>query len=117
MPIDHEQFLKQLAERFPEVIGEISDYSHGLLHCEMADFRRVVETAMDQGALWRVELYLRFLNDCRETADPDLANAIDVSFLEDFAFGEITEARLQAVRERMPARLRKQVVALNNRWR
>jgi hypothetical protein len=114
--MNREQFLQQLTARFPEITAAMSEYSRGVLHCEMGDFRRVVESAMDRGELWRVERYLRFVDDCREVAEPALANAIDVSFLEDFALGEFTEARRQAVRERMPARLRKLVVAVNGRW-
>jgi hypothetical protein len=114
--MDRQQFLQQLTARFPEVISGMGEYSQGLLHCEMADFRRVVESAMDRGELWRVERYLRFVDDCREVAEPALANAIDVSFLEDFALGNFTEARRQALREQMPARLRERVVSVNGRW-
>jgi hypothetical protein len=83
----------------------------------MADFRPVVERAMDGEDHWRVEQYLNFLETCREAAGPDLANAVDVSFLEDFAIGEYTPTRHQAVRDRMPERLRQRVVAINGRWR
>ncbi len=117
MPMDREEFIQRLAKRFPEVPTQISDYAHGLLHCEMADFRRVVESAMDSGNHWSVELYLRFLDDCRQAASPELANAIDVSFLEDFALGDHSEERLKAVRERMPRRLREQLVSVDDRWR
>ena len=115
--MDRQQFLQQLTERFPEVVGRFGEYSRGLLHCEMGHFRDVVESAMDGGHLWRVEQYLRFLDECREDADPALANAIDVSFLEDFALGQCTEVRRRAIRERMPARLREQILAANERWR
>ena len=115
--MERQQFLQQLADRFPEVIPQISEYSQGLLHCEIGDFLTVVESAMDRGSLWRVEQYLRFLDDCRQAASPELANAIDVSFLEDFALGEFTVARHRAVRERMPPNLREHVVSINARWR
>jgi hypothetical protein len=116
-PMDRELFIQKLADRFPEVGPQISDYSHGLLHCEMADFRRVVEAAMGAGQHWRVEQYLGFVASCRAAAGPDLANAIDVSFIEDFALGEYTQARHQAVRERMPELLRRRLVAVDDRWR
>jgi hypothetical protein len=115
--MDRGEFPTQLAKRFPEVISRMSDHARGLLHCDVADFRRVVESAMDGGQLWRVERYLRFLEDCRAAAGPALANAVDVSFLEDFALGECTEARRRAVRERMPARLRQAVISVSDRWR
>jgi hypothetical protein len=115
--MDREEFIKSLTEQYPEVLSQISDYAHGLLHCEMADFRSVVEAAMDRGAHWQVGKYLQFVSECREAANPDLANAIDVSFLEDFALGEYNEFRHQAVRERMPERLRERVIAVSERWR
>jgi len=114
--MDREEFIKSLADQFPEVTAQINDYGRGLLHCEMADFRRVVEQAMDGGQNWRVEKYLRFIDACREVAGPNLANAIDISFLEDFALGAYTATRQQAVRERMPERLRQRLLRISNRW-
>jgi hypothetical protein len=115
--MNHEQFLQQLTEHFPEVVAEIDDYARGLLHCEMAVFRRVVESEMDRGKAWRVTQYLRFLDECRSAADPALANAIDISFLEDFALGEFTEARYRAIHQLMPPRLREEIVSANARWK
>jgi hypothetical protein len=115
--MDREMFIQQLTEQFPEVKPRLSDYSHGLLHCEMADFRRVVEAAMDAGQHWHVQQYLNFVSTYRMAAGPDLVNAIDISFIEDFALGEYTATRHQAVRQCMPEHLHQQVVAVDGRWR
>jgi hypothetical protein len=114
--VDHEAFINSLLKRFPEVDAAISDYARGLLHCEVADFLRVVEAAMDSGKDDRVGEYLAFVDECRRVADPDLINAIDASFLENFALGDHTIARQRAVRERMPTLLRRRIIEVDNRW-
>lgn len=88
-----------------------------MLHCEIADFRKVVETAMDDGQHWQAQKYLEFIDDCLDQATPELENAILVSFLEDFALGEVTSGRYAATRERMPDRLRQIVVEASDNWR
>ena len=40
-----------------------------------------------------------------------MRNAVEISFLEDFALGEFTPARHRAVKERMPRLLRKMLEA------
>lgn len=117
VPMDREAFVSRLADEVPEVISAFADYAEGLLHVEMADFRCIVEKAMDEGRHWQVEKYVRFLEDCLGQAAPELENAIEVSFLEGFAPGEYTEARHRAVRERMPQRLRDSVIEVNDHWR
>lgn len=115
--LDREAFITRLTGRFPEVSAAFSEYGAGLLHCEMADFRRVVETAMDDGRHAQVERYLRFVDECLQNAGPELQNAIEVSFVEDFALGDYNAARHNAVRERMPARLRQSIIEVNPEWR
>ena len=95
----------------------IDDIDEGLLHLEVAAFRRCVEQAMDNGRLWDVERYCRFIADSLVNADGALDNAIAVSFIEDFALGDITDLRKKAVLERMPRELREQIIAIDDRWR
>ena len=116
-PMDREAFIRRLSEKFPEVTAAFGEYSEGLLHVEIAEFRSMVEIAMDNGRHWQVEKYLRFLDNCLKQAGPELQNAIEVSFLEDFALGKYSEARHRAVRERMPQHLRECVIEVNDRWR
>ena len=115
--MDRESFLSELLHDFPEVEKAFAKGSQGLLHSEMGDFRKVVETAMDDGRHWQVQKYLEFLDHCLGQAVPELENAILISFLEDFALGEVTSGRYAATRERMPDRLRKIVVETSDSWR
>jgi hypothetical protein len=116
MPISHGEFIGMLGSEFPEVVAGIDQYQRGLLHPEMGAFRRTVEEAIDSGRLWAAERYFRFVERVLSEADPDVRNAIEVSFLEDFALGECTRARHEAVRERMPRRLRNILVGIDPKW-
>ena len=115
-PLDHQRFIAALTQQFPEVAATLDDIDDGLLHLEMAAFRRCVENAMDEGRLWDVERYCRFIDESLRNADDALDNAIGVSFIEDFALGEWSENRHKAVTERLPQRLRNEIVAVNDRW-
>ena len=113
---DREAFIREMAFRFPEVAATFDDIDEGLLHLEVAAFRRCVEEAMDEGRMWDVERYCRFIADSLVNADGTLDNAIGVSFIEDFALEDVTDLRKKAVSERMPRELREQIIAINDRW-
>jgi hypothetical protein len=115
--LNRESFINAIAAQFPEVAAAFDEIDNGLIHLEVAAFRRCVENAIDNGRLWNAERYCRFISDSLANADDDLDNAIGVSFIEDFALGEITEQRRKAVNERMPKTLRDDNVAINDRWR
>lgn len=115
--LDRESFVHSIKSQFPEVAATIDEIDDGLLHLEVAAFRRYVENAMDGGRFWDVERHCCFIAESFANADDALDNAIGVSFIEDFALGEITEQRLIAVRERMPKKLRDEIVAIDDRWR
>jgi hypothetical protein len=117
MSIDHEEIMIMLGSEFPEVVAGIRDDEKGLLHLEMGAFRRMVEEAIDAGRLWAAEKYFRFVDGVFSEADADVKNAIEVSFLEDFAFGEFTRARHKAVKRRMPRRLRDILIEIDEKWR
>ncbi len=117
MSIRHDEFISMLGSEFPAVVAGIRDCNRGLLHCEMAEFRRMVEEAIDNGSLWAAEKYFRFVGRVLNEADSDVRNAIEVSFLEDFALGEFTKARHEAVRRRMPERLRNFLIGIDEKWR
>jgi hypothetical protein len=114
--IDHAGFLAMLAAEFPEVPETFGEYGKGLLHSEMGSFAKLAERAMDQGHFWQAEKYFRFVERVRERATPEVENAIDVSFLEYFAFSEITDERYQAMK-RMPKMLRDILMEIDGRGR
>ncbi len=116
MSISHNEFISMHGSEFPEVVAGIRDFNKGLLHCEMAEFRRIVEEAIDHGQLWAAEKYFRFVDRVLNEVDPDVRGAIEVSFLEDYALGEFTQARHEAVRKCMPSHLRDILIGIDEKW-
>src|ERR1700675_1584517 len=89
--IDHARFLQMLTDEFPEVPQAFDECVKGLLHCEMGVFARLTEEAMDDGRFWQVEQYFRFIERVRDSATPEVENAIDDSYIEFLAFSEVTD--------------------------
>jgi hypothetical protein len=116
MGAGREEFLARLASDFPDVMSGFSPYSAGLLHCEVGDFRKATERAMDSDRLWEAERHFRFVEELLGVADPELRNALEVSYLEDLALGVCTPARHRAVKERMPWALRQILVGHHEQW-
>lgn len=117
MLLGREDFLKRHSSDFPHVVGQIGQYDTGVLHCEVAVFRRATEQAIDAGRLWETEKHFRFVDQLLPKAAPELLNALDVSFLEDFALGGCTHERHRAARERMSASLREILVGRHSNCR
>jgi hypothetical protein len=111
-----EQFLAELGVEFPEVVAQIRPDESGLLHCEVGAFRRATEMALDSGRLWAAERYFTFVERVLRQAEPDLRNALEVSYLEDLAFGELTSERYRGVKERMSSALRAVLIAHRRDW-
>ena len=111
-----EEFLARLRDEFPDVVAHIRPDESGLLHLEMAAFRRATEEAMDAGRLWESERHFRLVEELLEEANPELCNALEVSYLEDLALGECTQARRLAVHERMPRLLRERLAQHRREW-
>jgi hypothetical protein len=117
MEAGRNEFLARLAAGFPDVIAGFGPYSAGLLHCEVADFRRATEQAMDAGRVWEAERHFRLVEELLTVAGPELRNALEVSYLEDLALGECNPARRRAVKERMPKALRQVLIGHHDQWR
>ena len=111
------EFRSLLAATFPEVVAAFTEYDHGLLHCEVGSFRRCTEEAMDGGKEWLAERHFRMVAEVLPAADAELRNALDVSYLEDLALGELTAQRHGIIRDRMPKLLREEIIRINSRWR
>jgi hypothetical protein len=115
--VGREEFLARLVTDFPEAAGGIRDDEAGLLHCEVAAFRRATEAAMDAGRLWEAERHFRLVEELLSVAGPELGNALEVSYLEDLALGECMPPRHLAVKERMPKHLRQVLIGHDEQWR
>ncbi len=115
--VKRDQFIKALAEQFPEAYALINQYERGLLHCEVGAFRLFIEQKMDEGALWYCEKAFRFIEQCLGQADSELQNAIEVSFIEDLAFGKQTARRYAVVKERAPRSLSNRMAQVDMFWK
>lgn len=116
MAARRDEFLARLAAEFPAVIAGFGEYSSGLLHCEVGDFRQATERAMDAGRLWEAEGHFRLVAELLALAGPELRNALEISYLEDLALGEFTPARHLAIKERMPKHLRAILIGHHRDW-
>lgn len=101
-PINREQFLSDLLREFPDALGSLDESAKGLLHCEVAAFRQTVEDACHAGRAWYVERAMRFIAQAIQSADPELSNALEVSFIEDIALGEFTLEARTVIFDRSP---------------
>ena len=109
MPINREQFLKQMKSQFPDGYANISEAEQGLLHCEMAAFRIWVENKLEKGYEWNCQKAFEFIAQCLTKADPQLQNAIEVSFIEDLAlWGNYPEFQ-KVIKERAPKIINKKL--------
>jgi hypothetical protein len=114
--INRDLFLARLKDEFPEVLELMNQYDAGLIHCEIAKFRRATEQAIDASQLWITERHFKFVEESLASADAELRNALVVSYLEDFALGDWSAAPYQAVKERMPKHLRTILIQHSKRW-
>lgn len=117
MAFGRDEFLKRLTCNFPNVVDQINKHESGLLHCETAAFRRATEQAIDANRLWEAEKHFRLVEELLRDAGPELLNALEVSYLEDFALGECTPKRYLAVKERMSKSLRAILVGHHANWK
>ncbi|GJL99715.1 MAG: hypothetical protein DHS20C07_13950 [Methyloligella sp.] len=115
--IGREEYSQLLDEKFPEVASNYKSHDLGLLHCEVAVFRDVMEEAMESEKLWKVEQYIRFVDEVFSKADFELKNALEVSFIEDFAFGDCTTKKYKAVKDRFPVSIQSQLKLLHENWK
>lgn len=115
--IGHSEFIALLMAKFPDLADEVREEGDGLIHLEAAAFRRATERAMDAGRQWDAERHFRFVEQAMHDADPEVENALGVSYLEELALGECTPERYRAVKERMPAKLRAEMAGIQKCWR
>jgi hypothetical protein len=114
--MDRDEFHARLTELFPAGLSGLDDSGQGLLHCEVAAFRENIERACDTGRLGYAERGFRFIEECLERADADLENALEISFIEDFALGEQNAARLRVINERCSNSFRQKLADVHNYW-
>jgi hypothetical protein len=81
------EFFEQLVLEFPELQKELeSDFGRGLNHVQMGAFARVTQQAIEKGNFEHVCRYTTFVDLSFPNADPELENALYVSYLENIYF-------------------------------
>jgi hypothetical protein len=106
--VDEPEFRRLLLKHFPEVSEEIED-DEGLVHLEMASLERLANCCIKSGDLNYLKRIYEFVGDLgrhQSEVDPDVINAIHVSFLEGLNFenkknGEKAKTMLPPVLLRM----------------
>lgn len=105
------EFIEGVKDRFPESFKEMKDVEDGLLHIDMGDFARTTESAIIEGNTELFQTHFTFISELFSKADPDLKNAIYVSYLENvFLFH--TKQKFLDARKMLPMNLSKALVEL-----
>lgn len=60
---------------------------------------------------------MRFVEDALGTAGPELENALNVSFVEDFALGDFSTEARTLVKERTSPRLLREFRTIHDAWK
>lgn len=115
--MNREQFLEKLKTQFPDGYSYVDEIDEGLLHCEMSSFRRWVEDELSKSGEWNCERAFKFIEECLKVANPDLENAIEVSFIEDLALGEHKPKYKKIVKERAPALIKEKMELAHEFWK
>ena len=112
-----EEFLDRLNSEFPEVLSTIDDTEEGLLHCEVAAFRRQTEKAIDNGNEKLVKGHFQLVEKLLQSADTKLENALLVSYIEDLANWGYNRARQKIIKKSAPKSILNLLIADNEHWK
>jgi hypothetical protein len=86
--VDEPEFRRLLLMYFPEVAEEIED-DEGLIHLEMSSLERIANCCIKSGDMDYLKKIYEFVGDLgrhEKEVDPEIINAINVSFLEGLNF-------------------------------
>ena len=98
-----------------ESLKEMQDIDKELLHIDMGDFARTTVKAISDDNTELVKAHFGFIGELFSTANPDLKNAIYVSYLENvFLFD--TKARVLAARKALPENLANALIELEEHF-
>ena len=115
--MDREDYLSELELNFPEAFEQIEDSEKGLIHCEVAAFRRYLEGQMDEGKEWVCEKGFKFIANCLNSPTPDLENALEISFIEDLALGEQKSSYYDVIKSRAPVIIQEKLAISHEFWK
>ena len=91
------EFLKELKQLFPQLRSSVNQ-QHGLMHLEVHEFERFVNSRIAEGDRESVAKAFQFLDRVLKNGSSELKNAVAVSFLEHMNFEDGRVARSWAAR-------------------
>ena len=102
-----ETAIQRIESQFPEIRDELHDETwEGLLHLQISVFARLTQRAIDDGDRARFKKACDLFADLFTQADPELVNALNVSYLEHLEFNDDGTQRRWAY-DAMPDVMRK----------
>lgn len=85
-------FIEQLVVEFPELRDEVEDpIVKGLLHMQVHVLERATNSAIEAGDISTAGRHFEFVDRFFGDAEPDLENALNVSYLEHLRFESSNE--------------------------
>lgn len=85
-PIDEERFGELLAERFPVIAAEADEGVTPSIFLRMGALAKATQGAIREGDRAAVKALFEFVSQVYRHANPDVCNAICVSYLEQLDF-------------------------------
>ncbi len=85
-------FMKQVTLFLPEVAARIEESDFGIVHLEVGAMKLTTRNALGQSDFATVRRHLSLIADLFDRADPELYEAIRVSYLEALFLGETSAA-------------------------
>lgn len=102
--ISHQQFVDELFAEFPTLQKFVRDaMGNGLLHVETGCFASYTQAAIDEGNKGELARCFAFATRVFQNANPDVKNALYVSYLEQLNFKDGNSRRAWALDVMPPA--------------
>ena len=97
MKLSGNDFINDLVQTFPDLKEEIEEWN-GLLHVQMGVFARITQEAVEYGDISKIDQCFALAHRMFHDADPELKNALYVSYLENLDFnspnGQLARTRM-----------------------
>ncbi len=105
----------RLAQRFPEVAARIDESDFGILHLEVGALKLATQDAITAGDWHAVTKYFAFVAGLIEDAGDELRDAINVSYLGNLFYGEMS-ANYAKARTLLPKPLARALEQIENHF-
>ncbi len=89
-------FMKQVTLYLPEVAARIEESDFGIVHLEVGAMKLATHDAFARSDFPTIRKHLNLIADLFDRAEPELYDAIRISYLEPLFLGETSAARIVA---------------------